>query len=94
MQILDQLCHVACQLCAVPGWQTQHARGVGLLKIVYVTPVGRYLLGAGLVCSIALDQGMLAGAGRTQRKQVVALVLNPHAEPDCIDRPWLADDFL
>ena len=94
MQVLDKLFHVPFQFHATPGRHAQHARLMGLLKVVDVAPVRREWFGPCLLGGITLYQCMLASAGRAQCEYVIALVADADAEPDCIDSAWLSDDFI
>ncbi len=92
-KLLDQPLHRRRQPGATPRRQLQAIRLLRINKVVDVAPVGRRRLALGLLPQQIFDQRVPAGAGRSERIDIVALALHSHGEPDGLDRALLTDQI-
>jgi hypothetical protein len=90
-QFVDQPVHGVPEFDGAPGRQADGARPVRGGEVVDVNPVlrGRLLRGAG--AQFGEDGGVLAGARRAEREQVVAGPIDARAERERLERALLAD---
>src|SRR3546814_8272289 len=64
------------------------------LEVVEIDPVGRHGLAAGFFAQQALHHRALAGSGRPEHEEIVAVVPDGRAEMDRFQRALLADDMV
>src|SRR3546814_14568920 len=64
------------------------------LEVVEIDPVGRHGLAAGFFAQQALHHRALAGSGRPEHAEIVAVVPSGRAETDRFQRSLLADDLV
>jgi len=91
-QIVDQLKHVLLEYAPLAGRQRNRLRAVRVRKMIDIAPVFRNSL---LRCHMGdqvLDIGALAGSGRPDDKQVVALGRHVQAKLHGAHSPVLPDD--
>ena len=93
LQVLDELLHVLAELLGLACRQVDGVRTVRLSEVVDVHPVvGRGARG-GLVGQEVVDGARLAGPRGSRGVDVVAVVVDAHAEGHRRDRSVLTDDL-
>ncbi len=93
LQVLNQLLHILAELIGLASGQTNGIRAMGLGEVVDVDPVIRSRAGGGLPGEELVYGGGFSRPGGACSEDVVAVVVDAHAESHGGYSPGLADDL-